>query len=271
VINNQLGGTGASVGAMIESLRKHWREYLMEAAGLGGFIIGASLLTVLLEHPNLFVMESWFGSHPLLRRAPLGIVMGAYIALFVHLCGERSGAHINPAVTLSFLRIGKIRIWDAAFYVFAQFTGATLAALLMTAILGELYEHPAIHYVTTVSGTGANGVQKAFIAEFIISFVLMLVLLIAINSKCLEKYAGALAGLLIGIYIIVETPYSGMSLNPARSFGSAFAAGDWTDLWIYFTAPVLAMLMASEIFLWLKRIWMHKTSWHKESPTHPVK
>ena len=66
MINNQLGGTGASVGAMIESLRKHWREYLMEAAGLGGFIIGASLLTVLLEHPNLFVMESWLGSLPLL-------------------------------------------------------------------------------------------------------------------------------------------------------------------------------------------------------------
>ncbi len=51
---------------MIESLTKYWSEYLMEAAELGGFIIGASLLTVLLEHPNLFVMESWLGSLPLL-------------------------------------------------------------------------------------------------------------------------------------------------------------------------------------------------------------
>ncbi len=88
----------------------------------------------------------------------------------------------------------------------------------------------------------------------------MFVLLIALNSKHLEKSAGLLAGLLIGIYLIVETPYSGMSLNPARSFGSAFAAGEWRDLWICFTAPVLAMLAAAEIFLWLKRIWMHKAS-----------
>ncbi len=156
------------------------------------------------------------------------------------------------------------------FYILAQFVGATLAALLKTAILGELYEHPSIHHVTTVSGKGANGVQKAFTAEFIISFVLMFELLIAINSKHLEKSAGLLAGLLIGIYLIVETPYSGMCLNPARSFGSAFAAGDWTGLWIYFTAPVLAMLVATEIFLWLKRIWMHKASWSKESPMYPV-
>ncbi len=196
--------------------------------------------------------------------------MGAYIALVVHVCGKRSGAHINPSVTLSFLRIGKIRIWDTAFYILAQFGGATLAALLMTWTLGELYKHPSIHYVTTTSGNGANAVEKAFAAEFIISFVLMFVVLIAVNSKPLEKYAGLLAGLLFGIFLIVETPYSGMSLNPARSFGSAFAAGEWMDLWIYFTAPVLATLSAAEMFLWLKRIWMHKTSWHKESPMHPV-
>ncbi len=80
---------------MIESLRRHWREYLMEAAGLGGFIIGASLLTVLLEHPNFFVMKGWLGYHPLLRRVPLGIIMGAYIALIVNMWGERSGAQLR--------------------------------------------------------------------------------------------------------------------------------------------------------------------------------
>ncbi len=242
----------------------------MEAVGLGGFIVGASLLTVLLEHPDLFVMESWLGSHPLVRRIPLGVCMGTYIAFAVHMYGERSGAHINPAVTLSFLRLGKIRFPDAACYILAQFVGATLTALLMTWVLGEFYEHPSIHYVTTVSGKGANGVEKAFIAEFIISFVLMFVLLFAVHSKRLEKSAGLLAGLLIGFYLVIETPYSGMSLNPARSFGSAFAAWEWKDLWIYFVSPVLAMLLAAEIFLWLKRIWMHKASWHKESPMHPV-
>ncbi len=242
----------------------------MEAVGLGGFIVGASLLMVLLEHPEFFVMKSWLGAHPLVRRVPLGICMGAYIAFVVHMYGERSGAHINPAVTLSFLRLGKIRFTDAACYILAQFVGATLAALLMTKILGEFYEHPSIHYVTTTSDNSLHGVQKAFIAESIISFVLMFVMLFVIHSKRWEKSAALITGLLLGLYLVFETPYSGMSLNPARSTGSAVAAGDWRDLWIYFTAPVLAMLVATEIFLWLKRIWMHKASWSKESPMYPV-
>lgn len=254
---------------MLDSLKRHWRHYLREAAGLGGFIIGAGLLTVLLEHPDLFVMEGWLGNHPALRRVPLGLCMGAYITMVVHFFGQQSGAHINPAVTATFLRIGKINSWNAVFYIAAQFIGATLAALLMTVVLGPLYEHPSIHYTTTEPGRGAGALEKAFIAEFIISFILMFLVLIVTNSK-LEKYAAALTGVLIAIYLIVETPYSGMSLNPARSFGSAFAAGRWKDLWIYFTAPVIAMLLAAEIFLLLKRCWLHQASWFKECPCHPV-
>ena len=73
---------------MIESLRKHWREYLMEGVGLAGFIIGASLLTTLLEHPDLFVMKSELGYSPMLRRVPLGLMMGAYITGVVYLFGS---------------------------------------------------------------------------------------------------------------------------------------------------------------------------------------
>ncbi len=255
---------------MLDNLKSHWREYLMEGVGLAGFIIGASLLTTLLEHPDLFVMESVLGYHPLLRRVPLGLVMGAYVAGVVYLFGERSGAHINPAVTCAFLRLGKIAKLDAALYILAQFGGATLAALLMSVVLGELYAHPSIHYVTTVSDNTARGVEKAFIAEFIISFVLMFVVLIVISSKHLEKFAAIVTGVLLTIYLIVETPYSGMSLNPARSFGSAFAAGEWRDLWIYFTAPVLAMLSATELFRVLKRLWLHQAAWFKELPSYPV-
>lgn len=255
---------------MLDLLKKHWREYLMEAAGLGGFVIGASCLTVLLEHPDLFVMESALGYHPLLRRIPLGLCLGAYITGVVYLFGKQSGAHINPAVTLAYLRMGKINTPNAVFYIVAQFIGATLAALLMNVILGELYAHPSIHYVTTESGREPGAVSKAFIAEFVISFILMFAVLIAINLKPLEKYAGILTGVLIAVYLVIETPYSGMSLNPARSFGSAFTAGQWRDLWIYFTAPVLAMLLAGEIFLLIKRFWLQQTSWFKESPCYPV-
>ncbi len=238
---------------MLEALKSHWREYLTEACGLVGFMVGASLLTTLLEHPDSPV-QHMMGQQPLLRRVPLGIIMGAYIAATVYSpWGKRSGAHVNPAVTVSFLWLGKIKPWDALFYLFAQFAGAILAAQAMALALGKLYSHPSIHYATTIPGAGANATARAFTAEFIISFILMFVVLVAINSEHLERFAGLFAGLLIGIYFIVEAPYSGMSLNPARSFGSALAARHWLDLWVYFTAPPLGMLLAAEAYRWLRK------------------
>lgn len=238
---------------MIQALKDHWPEYLTEACGLAGFVIGASLLTTLLEHTDSPV-QHMMGRQPLLRRVPLGFVMGAYIAAVVYSpWGKRSGAHINPAVTLAFFRLGKIKRIDAVCYMLAQFAGAIIAAQLMTLTLGKLYAHPSVHYVTTNTGAGANATAQAFAAEFIISFLLMFVVLIAITSERLEHFAGLFAGLLIGIYLIVETPYSGMSLNPARTFGSALAARNWLDVWIYFTAPPLGMLLAAEAYRWLRR------------------
>ncbi len=255
---------------MLDALRTHWRAYMMEAAGLAGFIIVASAVTTLLDHPDLFVMRGELGNYPLLRRIPLALVMGVYIAAISRMCGERSGAHINPAVTLAFFRLDKIDRCSACFYVIAQFVGAIFGALLMTFVLGSLYEHPSIHHVTTSPGAGANAIEKAFIAEFIISFILMLVILIAISSKRLKQHAAVIIGVLLAIYLVFETPYSGMSMNPARSFGSAFAAGHWRDLWIYFTAPVLAMLLAAEIFMLLERRFLRGAPWHKECPSYPI-
>ena len=91
--------------------------------------------------------------------------------------------------------------------------------------------------------------MAAFAAEFAITFVLMLVLLVAVNSERLEKRAGLFAGALIALYLAFETPLSGMSLNPARTFGSALAARHWADLWLYFAAPVAAALLAAELYL----------------------
>src|SRR5215212_9343484 len=134
---------------MIESFKRNWREYLMEAAGLAGFVVGASLLTVFLEHPELAVMQSALGEHPLLRRVPLGIILGAYIAGVVYLFGKRSGAHINPAVTWAFFRLGKINFADAVFYTLAQFAGAIAAAQIMKLALGDFYSEAPIRDVVT--------------------------------------------------------------------------------------------------------------------------
>src|SRR5215207_1094346 len=158
---------------MIERLKRHWREYLMEAAGLAGFVIGASLLTVFLEHPALPVMRSALGDDPMLRRVPLGIILGAYIAGVIYLFGKRSGAHINPAVTWAFFRLGKIGFADAAFYTLAQFTGAIAAAQIMKLVLGDFYREPPIRYVVTEPAKWDDSGMAAFAAEFFISMVLM--------------------------------------------------------------------------------------------------
>src|SRR5439155_19571391 len=113
-------------------------------------------------------------------------------------------------------------------------------------LLGTLIADPAVNYMVTLPGT--SGVAAAWLGELLISGLLMLVVLIVSNSRY-ARFTGLYAGVLVMIYIIVEAPLSGMSLNPARSLGSAVAADTLSDLWIYFTAPPLGMLLAAEIYV----------------------
>ncbi len=253
---------------MLETFKRHWREYLMEAVGLAGFVSGAGLLTVFLEHPDFPAMQSAFGGeeNAIWRRVPLGILMGAYIALVVYLFGEKSGAHINPATTWAFFRLGKINFADAVFYTLAQFAGAIAAAQLLKLSLGEWFAHPLVDFGVT-KPIPPHGSLLAFSAEFIISFVLMFVVLVFISSKRLEKYAALISGVLIALYIIFEMPFSGMSLNPTRSFAAALAANKWEHLWIYFVAPPVAMLLAAEIFTGIKSTFQNFID--KELPSYP--
>jgi aquaporin Z len=96
---------------------------------------------------------------------------------------------------------------------------------------------------------GAYGIAGAFIGELAISFVLMITILFVTTGKKLARYTPYFVGALYAIYIAFETPLSGMGMNPARTFGSAFRANDWHAIWIYFTAPPLGMFCAAEVFL----------------------
>ena len=116
-----------------------------------------------------------------------------------------------------------------------------------------------------VTKPGPAGPLVAFVAELVISFVLMLVILRAVSSERFEKLAGLFVSVLIAVYLTVETPLSGMSLNPARTFASAFAARHWTDLWLYFVAPMTAMLLAAELHL---RLGDERSI--RRCPTYPV-
>jgi aquaporin Z len=230
---------------MIDALRKHWPEYLMEAVELGLFMISACAFTVLLYHPASSVAQAIHSD--LLRRMLMGGAMGlTAIAIIFSPLGKRSGGHFNPSVTLTFFRLGKIEAWDTAFYTIFQFAGGVTGVLIASLLLGNLVAHRSVNYAATVPGR--TGVGAAFIAEVVITFVLMTVILNVSNNRLLSRWTGVFAGALVATYISIESPISGMSMNPARTFGSAFGAHVWTALWIYFTAPPLGMLMAAEVY-----------------------
>jgi len=235
---------------VIDTLRRHWPEYLMEAWGLGMFMISAGLVVALLEYPGSPLHQMLPNAD--LRRVLVGLAMGlTAVGIIYSPWGQRSGAQINPAVTLTFLRLGKIAPLDALFYILAQFIGGVLGIWLMLLLLGEVFSLPPVDHVVTIPGP--QGPAAAFAAEFLISLGLMLMVLSFMNSERLSRFTGLAAGILVAIYIILESPLSGMSMNPARTFASAAPSGLWDHIWIYFTAPVLGMLTAVELYRLLRR------------------
>jgi aquaporin Z len=230
---------------MIPSSR-HWQEYAMEGALLGLFMVAACGFATLLEHPASPAHHALPDAN--LRRLLMGLSMGlTAIGLIYSPWGQQSGAHMNPSLTITFFRLGKIERSDALGYVTGQFLGGVAGVLLMGVMLGMLVAHPAVRFAATAPGPG--GAAMAFLAELVISFLLMSVVLVASNRPEVARYTPVLCGTLVAIYITVEAPISGMSMNPARSFASALAASQWTALWIYFAAPPVGMLAAAEVYV----------------------
>lgn len=182
-------------------VREHWPEYLMEAAGLGLFMISAAVVTALLEYPNSLLYQLL--PDPFIRRALIGVAMGlTAIGIIYSPWGKRSGAHLNPAVTVTFFRLGKIQGLDAFFYVLAQFVGGLIGLLVAAMAIGMAIEHPTVNYVVTVPGFGGAGM--AFVAEGCISFGLMLVVLIVSNQTKLNAWTD--------FWVYLTAPLLGMLL-----------------------------------------------------------
>lgn len=228
------------------ALCRHWPEYLMESAELGLFMVSACFFTALLQHPASPARR--FFPSSFLRMAITGIAMASTLLVLIHTpWGKRSGAHMNPATTLMFFRLGKLETWDALFYMLFQFVGGLAGVILSLLILGPVLAHPNVNFAAT--SPGAAGVPAAFLAELVISFLLAFTVLSASNSARLSSFTPYFAAGLVTIYITFEAPFSGMSMNPARTLGSAVPAHAFQALWIYFTAPAVGMLIAAELYL----------------------
>ena len=217
-------------------------EYLAEALGLGLFMVSAGVVATALDAPAS-PLHAWIGSADL-RRVLGGIAMGLTAIGLIHSpWGKRSGAHMNPAVTLAFLVLGKIRPRDALWYVVAQFTGGVIGVVLVLGLLGDAFAAAPVSFAATMPGSA--GIAVACAAEFAISFLMLWAVLRVAASARFAHLAGLVAGALVATYISVEAPLSGMSMNPARSFASAAPAGHFENLWIYFVAPPLGMALAA--------------------------
>jgi aquaporin Z len=231
---------------MVTALKEHWPEFLAEAAGLGLFMVSACIFGTLFGHPGSPAARAIPDGVP--RRLLMGAAMGlTAIALIYSPWGRRSGAHLNPATTLTFWRLGKIAGPDAAWYALAQIVGGVAGVAVTAVFIGPALADPSVRYVATVPGSG--GVAAAFLAEAALTFLLMTVVLRASNTARWAAYTGVLAGILVATYITVEAPVSGMSMNPARTLASALPAGVWDALWIYFLAPPIGMLLAAEVYV----------------------
>jgi aquaporin Z len=226
----------------------HLPEYAIEGALLGLFMLSACTFAVLLEHPDSPVHRVL--GDPLLRRALMGLAMGTTaIAIIYSPWGGRSGAHINPATTLTFWRLGRIRGGDVAGYLGGQLVGAVLGVALASVLLGARVAHASVHFVVTRPGRWGTG--PAFLAEVLISALLMAVVVTLTGSRW-SRYTGLVVGGLVATYITLEAPLSGMSMNPARSFASAWGAGDWRMFWVYVAAPLVGMNLGALLSTWAR-------------------
>jgi aquaporin Z len=230
----------------LTALRTHWPEYLIEGWALGTFMVAAGLVATALGSQESSL--STVIVDPMLRNVLAGVAMGLTAIALIHSpWGKRSGAHMNPAVTLTFLRLGKTNGWDALFYIVAQVVGGTVGVLLVAALFGPAFTAAPVSYAATMPGV--NGPAAAFVAELAISAGLMFVVLSLSATERFARFTGFAAGILVALYITFESPLSGMSMNPARTFASAAPGMLWDYYWIYVLAPLLGMLAAAQLFL----------------------
>jgi len=163
----------------------------------------------------------------------IALVFGLVIMVMVYATGHLSGAHINPAVTVAFTLTRHFPARDALAYVGAQVAGATAGALLLLAVWTD---KPARLGATVP--TIANG--SALVYEIALTAFLMFVIMaVATDTRAVGAAAAIAIGGTVGLDALFGGPVTGASMNPARSFGPALAAGEWHAFWIYIVGPVV--------------------------------
>jgi aquaporin Z len=176
---------------------------------------------------------------PLLVVVPLAFGLGLLAAIFAF--GHLSGGHFNPAVTVAMVIDGRTTPTDAVGYIVAQVIGAIAAAGLVLV----LWSQEAVAGTITAPGSGFGDMQ-ALALEGVLTAIFLLVILAS------TKHASSLAALAIPLTLVaihlVAVPFTGSSVNPARSIGPALVGGDLSSLWIYLVAPIIGAIVAALVY-----------------------
>jgi aquaporin NIP len=167
----------------------------------------------------------------------IGITFGLIVLAMIYALGEVSGAHLNPAVTLSFWAAKRLKSRYVMPYVLSQVGGALAGSFLLRLLF------PA--HRTLGSTLPAGPAAQSFLLEIILTWILMLVILcVSTGSRERGITAGIAVGAVVGLEAIFAGPVSGASMNPARSLAPAIVSGDLRYVWLYTAAPILGALLA---------------------------
>jgi aquaporin NIP len=198
---------------------------------LAAELMGTALLVILA--PGAAVISSYRGNA--LTLEGIAACNGLTILVLIYALGHVSGAHFNPAVTLSFAVFRHFQPRDLVPYWLAQLAGALVGA----GILRLLFDNAVRHAVTGPSGTDL----QSFGLEVVLTFLLMLVITaVATDTRAVGQAAAIAIGAAVGLDVMLGGAISGGSMNPARSFGPAVVSGELSNLWIYLVAPPLGAL-----------------------------
>jgi aquaporin Z len=191
------------------------------------------------------IVETLTGS---LGHAGVALTWGFIVVALIYTFGHVSGAHMNPAVTISFTAMKEFDKKDTIPYLIAQILGAIFACVLLYLIfLEEAKSMAELAYLGASLPRGSN--LQLFVMEFILTFILMLVICgSAVHGKAIKSFAGLAIGLTVGLEAMFAGPITMASMNPARSIGPALVSGNIETLWLYIIATILGAIVAGFIF-----------------------
>ena len=192
---------------------------------------GLAAFTLVFAGCGAIVANAHYGG--VLGAVGIGLVFGLVIMVMVYATGHLSGAHINPAVTIAFTLTRHFPAREALAYVGAQLAGATAAALVLWGVWTDKPAHLGATLPTVSAGS-------AFLYEAVLTAFLMFVIMaVATDTRAVGAAAAIAIGGTVGLDALFGGPVTGASMNPARSFGPALAAGEWRDFWVYVAGPIV--------------------------------